>query len=150
MSFSSVRTNLGHFTSWTSTLAWQAGNATGLFLVGTIVQTIILVNIPDYAFPNWHGTILAIATIVICVIANIYGGKIIPYWQNAAFAVSIVVYIAFLSVVWVNGPTASSHQVWGDWKSSAGWPSIGLAVMVGQLPALTAFTGVDTVRSVHI
>ncbi|KAJ3493581.1 hypothetical protein NLG97_g4640 [Lecanicillium saksenae] len=135
---------LSYVTGWTSTLAWQAGNATGLFLVGTLVQCIILVNKPDYSFPNWHGTILAIATIAICVVVNIYGSKIVPYWQNAALGLSVAVYIAFLVVIWLRAPVASSREVWTDWKNSGGWPSTGLAVMVGQLPALTAFTGVDT------
>jgi hypothetical protein len=72
---------------WTSTIAWQAGNAQGIFIVGSLIQTIILVNNENYAFPNWHGALLAIASMVFAYVCVVYGAKALPYWQNAVFAV---------------------------------------------------------------
>jgi hypothetical protein len=72
---------------WTSTIAWQAGNAQGIFIVGSLIQTIILVNNENYAFPNWHGALLAIAAMALAYSLVVFGSKALPYWQNTVFAV---------------------------------------------------------------
>lgn len=64
----------------------------GIFLVGSLIQTIILVNDETYLFPNWHGTLLAVVAMLVAYLANVYGAKALPYWQNAMFAVHILAY----------------------------------------------------------
>ncbi|KAJ6780907.1 hypothetical protein PWT90_03982 [Aphanocladium album] len=141
---------LSYFTGWSSTLAWQAGNAWGLILIGTLLQAIIMVNSEAYAesAPNWHGTIIVIVISILAVAANVFGAKWLPYWQNAAFALHIIAYAGFIIPIWVNAPKASHFQVWGDWQDRGGWPSIGLSVLVGQLPALSSQTAIDS--AVHM
>src|SRR5580658_6812473 len=82
--------------SWTSTMAWQAGNALGVFLVGTLVQSIISINKPSYTFPPWQATLLVIGAVCIAFIGNVFGSKILPYWQNAVFAIHVMAYFAFI------------------------------------------------------
>lgn len=135
---------------WSSTLAWQAGNALGLFLVGTLIQGIIGLNRPEYVAENWHGTLLVIAVACTTVLANIYGSRIIPHTQNAIFALSLLAFVAFLVPIWVNAPMAESHDVWGNWQDMGEWGNLGLAVMIGQLPAIAAFQGIDTVCCVPL
>lgn len=48
------------FTGWFITLAWQAGNAQGIFLTGILIQTLIAINDVAYPFPNWQGTLLGL------------------------------------------------------------------------------------------
>ncbi|KAK5719722.1 hypothetical protein LTR17_015173 [Elasticomyces elasticus] len=139
---------LSYITGWTSTIAWQAGNAQGIFIVGSLIQTIILVNNEDYAFPNWHGSLLAMGAMLIGYVANVYGSRALPYWQNAIFAVHIMGYFAYIVPLWVNAPTASHSQVWLEFANEGGWSSTGLAVMVGQLAAISLTTGVDS--AVHM
>lgn len=129
--------------SWTSTLALQAGNASGLFLVGTLIQAIILIHNPDYSFANWHATLLVIAVVLLTVFANVYCSKILPYWQNPVFALNILAYFGFLVPVWCNAPKTTSEHVWTKWENSGGWSSLTVAVLVGQLPAITSQTGID-------
>ncbi|GIZ38205.1 hypothetical protein CKM354_000162800 [Cercospora kikuchii] len=135
---------LSYITGWTSTIAWQAGNAMGIFLVGSLVQTIILINNEDYAFPSWHGTLLAIAAMVIAYILNVYGSRALAKWQIAVFIIHVAAYFGFLVPVWVNAPKASHSQVWNDFVNDGGWSSIGLTVLVGQLSGISQQTGIDT------
>ena len=135
-------------TGWTSTIAWQAGNAMGIFLVGSLVQTIILVNNENYAFPSWHGTLLAIGAMLVAYTVNVYGAKALPKWQIAVFVVHIGAYFGYLVPVWINAPKASHEQVWSTFENGGGWSSIGLAVLVGQLSGISQQTGIDTVSSV--
>lgn len=128
-----------------STLAWQAGNASGMFLAGTLIQSIVLINNQDYPSPTWQGTLFVMAVIVMATLVNIYGSSIVPRIQTPFFALSVITYIALMVVIWVRAPTATSTQVWTEWKSLAGWSPVPLAVMIGQLSSMGNYTGVDTV-----
>lgn len=132
--------------SWTSTLAWQSGNAGSLLLVGTLMQTVIRLNCPTYGSPNWHGALLAVAVVVMSCTANICAAKCLPYWQNTAFVAGFFVYSAFVVPVWVAGPRASTSQVWTNFEVQEGaWPDLALAILIGQQPALIGQVGIDTV-----
>jgi choline transport protein len=126
-------------------MAWQAGNALGVFLVGTLVQSIISINKPSYTFPPWQATLLVTGAVCIAFIGNVFGSKILPHWQNAVFAIHIMAYFAFIIPIWVNAPRASSQQVWTGFSNSGGWSSLGLSVMTGQLSGIYTQVGIDTV-----
>lgn len=136
---------MANFTRWTSTVAWQAGNASGLFLAGTLIQAIISINIPDYSSPNWHASMFALAVIIVASLINVYGSEILPHIQTPVFIASMVIYIAIFASIWARGPKATSEQVWLEWTNAGGWSSMALSVMIGQLPALGSFMGIDTV-----
>jgi len=59
----------------------------GIFLVGSLIQTIILINNEDYGFPNYQGTLLAIAAMVIAYIGAVFGAKYLHRWQTIVFAI---------------------------------------------------------------
>ncbi|KAG6012157.1 hypothetical protein E4U54_007695 [Claviceps lovelessii] len=135
---------LSYLTGWTSTLAWQAGNAQGIFLVGTLIQAIITINNIHYEAAYWHGTLLVMAISLIALAANVYGARLLPHWQNIVFVVHIAAYFAVLAPVWVNAPQVESTQVWSDFENSGGWSSMSLAILIGQMPGITAQVGIDT------
>ena len=137
--------NLADSLRWTSTVAWQAGNALGIFLVGSLIQTMIIVGDESYAAPAWHCSLLAIASCLIAFCGNVYGAKILPYWQNTVFAVHIMAYFAYIIPVWVSAPKATHHQVWGEWENSGGWSSLSLSILIGSLTGISNQIGVDTV-----
>ncbi|KAK5674266.1 hypothetical protein LTS10_013004 [Elasticomyces elasticus] len=80
---------LSYISSWTSTIARQAGDAQGLFLVGSLVQTMILLNDDRYGFPSWQGTLLAFMAVAMAYTGVVYGAKVLPYWQTAVFIVHV-------------------------------------------------------------
>jgi choline transport protein len=126
-------------------MAWQAGNAIGVFLVGTLIQSIIQINHPDYAFPAWQATLLVIAAVCIALCGNVFGYKILHLWQNVVFCIHILAYFAFIIPIWVNAPRASHSAVWTEFQNDGGWYSPGFAVLVGQLSGIYTQLGIDTV-----
>ena len=109
----------------------------------------ILINDETYAFPSWHGTLLAFAAMLVAFLGNVYGSKALPSWQNAVFTIHIIGYFGYIVPVWVKAPKASHTQVWSDFQNEGGWSSMGLAVLVGQLAGISQFIGVDTVRPIN-
>jgi choline transport protein len=118
----------------------------GIFLTGSLVQTIILINNDNYAFPAYQGTLLAIAMAVVSYVMSVYGAKILPYWQNVFFALHILAYFAYIVPIWVSAPVATHSQVWTSFQNTGGWSSMGLAVLVGQLTGISEQCGIDTAR----
>ncbi|TQS31534.1 hypothetical protein Golomagni_08180, partial [Golovinomyces magnicellulatus] len=139
----SIQRSLSYFTGWISTLAWQAGNSWGLILIGTLFQSIIMVNFPDYEAPSWHGTLIVIGFTGVALCANIFGAKLLPYWQNAVFALHILAYAGFIIPIWINGPRVESAKVWSQFENTGGWSSMGLSVLIGQLPGMACQVGID-------
>ena len=127
-------------------MAWQAGNAIGVYLVGTIIQSLISINNESYTFPRWHAWLLICAAVTIAFCGNVFGYKVLHLWQNIAFTVHILAYFAFIIPIWVNAPTAPHKEVWGDFTNYGGWVSPGFAVLVGQLSGIYTQLGLDTVR----
>ncbi|KAK3109703.1 hypothetical protein LTR53_016757 [Teratosphaeriaceae sp. CCFEE 6253] len=136
---------LSYMTGWTSTLAWQSGNAVGIFLVGSLIQCIIAINDESYGFPAYQCTLLAFGAMLIAYVGSVYGSKALPYWQNAVFAVHIMGYLAYIIPIWVSAPTATHSQVWKEFSNDGGWSSMGLTVLIGQLTGISQQVGLDTV-----
>jgi len=120
----------------------------GIFIVGSLIQTIILINNEDYGFPNWQGTLLAVAAMAIAYVGCVYGARTLASWQNAVFTIHVLAYFAYTVPIWVNAPAATHHQVWVEFGNDGGWGSIGLAVMVGQLAGISQQVGIDTVSCI--
>lgn len=122
----------------------------GVLLVGTLIQTIIVVNVPDYSNPPWHGTLLSLVAVTLAFYGSIFGNRILPYWQNGAFAIHVLAYFAILIPIWVNAPEATHEQVWTRFGISSGWSSLPLAIMIGQLPGITYQVGIDAVSCIFL
>jgi len=104
-----------------STLSWQAGTASGPFLVGTLIQACVIVMYPSYEPTNWQGTLMVIAVTGLVWLLNIYGSNLMPIFQNVMLS-----------------PRASTTQTFTHFTNGGGWSSMGLALMVGQISAVYA------------
>ena len=135
---------LSYLTGWISTMAWQAGNAVGVFLTGTLIQVIILENNPNYAFPAWHGSLLVISNILFTVAANIHLTRYIPRVQTLFFCLHIMAFLAVIIPICVFAPKASPEQVFTEFKDFGGWGSLGLATLAGQLSSIYMMAGADS------
>jgi choline transport protein len=92
---------LSYFTGWMSAMSWQAGAASGPFLVGTMIQSLVYVNKESYEATNWQGTMMvgsidiAVWAITFIVyLGNVYGGRAMPVFQNVMLIVHVFGFFA--------------------------------------------------------
>lgn len=85
---------LSYFTGWMSVMSWQAGAASGPFLVGTMIQSLIYVNKESYEGTNWQGTMMVWAITFIVYLGNVYGGRAMPVFQNVMLIVHVFGFLA--------------------------------------------------------
>lgn len=85
---------LSYFTGWMSAMSWQAGAASGPFLVGTMIQSLVYVNKEEYEATNWQGTLMVWAITFIVYLGNVYGGSAMPVFQNVMLIVHVFGFLA--------------------------------------------------------
>ena len=123
-------------TGWMSTLAWQAGTASGSFLTGTIIQGLIGLNNPDYEAQAWQGTLLVFAMVLVLYLFNVFAYKQMPMMQNFLLVIHTLGFFVVIIVLWVMAPKQSATAVFTAFNNEGGWSSTGLALMVGQISAI--------------
>lgn len=117
-------------------MSYQAGNASGFFLAGTIIQCLAMVNYPEYTAPNWQSTMCVLAVVLVSGIFNIFFSRYFPILNNISMVLHITGFVAVVIVLWVLAPHPPASEVFLHFENSGGWPTTGLALMVGQISAI--------------
>jgi choline transport protein len=134
---------LSYFAGWLTGLGWQVYLASVAFLVGTMIQGLIALNDPTYVWKNWHGTLLAIATIVFSVIFNTILASRLPLLEGLILFVHVVGFFAIIITLWVMGPIGKADVVLLEFTNNGGWSSTGLSSMIGLLAPIAVLVGYD-------
>lgn len=135
-------------TGWFCVLGWQAGIAGQSFSVGSQIQGLIVLNNPTYVPQAWHSTLLAIGVVSVCVIVNTFLVRKLPLIEGFVLILHILGFFAVLIPLWIFAPRAPSSEVWTGLQNNAGWPSGGLAFLVGLTTSVNSLTGPDS--AVHM
>lgn len=119
-------------------MSYQAGNASGFFLAGTIIQCLAMVNYPSYTAPNWQSTMCVLAVVIVSGVFNIWLSNFFPLLNNISMVLHIMGFVAVVVVLWVLAPHAPIDQVLLNFTNEGGWSSMGTSLMVGQISAIAA------------
>ncbi|MCJ1374995.1 hypothetical protein MMC20_006228 [Loxospora ochrophaea] len=133
-----VQKPLSYFIGWMSALSWQAGQASGPFVLGTLIQGLAVVNYPDYEPTNWQGTLIVFAVVIPIYILNVYFMDIIPIFNTVMFGIYVSGFLAIIIPLWILSPRNTAEVVFTQFSNSGGWSSTGLALMVGQISPIYA------------
>lgn len=138
---------LSYFSGWLAALSYQAGNASGKFLSGILIQALIGIRDPLYTAPAWHCWLLTVASTACCCLINIFADRILPRLQYVSLAVHLGGFIITIAVLWALAPHVDAKAALLTFENEGGWPTMGLALMVGQLSAVFALGGELNIRS---
>ena len=133
---------------WLTAIGWQVYLASVCFLVGTIIQGLIALNIETYVWQNWHGTLLAIATIFFSIIFNTVLASRLPLIEGIVLLLHITGFFAIVLTLWIMGPRAQPAEVILTFTDNGGWNNTGLSSMIGLLSPMAVLIGYDC--SVHM
>lgn len=114
-----------------------------------MIQGLIVLNNPDYAYAQWHGTLLAWAVLVGTVFINTVVGSLLPKIEGAFLILHVFGFVAILIVLTYMAPHGSASDVFGTFINQGGWPTQGLSFMVGLLGVSVAFVGEYITASRH-
>ncbi|KAJ7471670.1 amino acid/polyamine transporter I [Mycena galericulata] len=136
---------LSYLTGWMSALSWQAGNASGSYLTGNLIQALITINNPDYDPTNWQGTLLMFSMVLVLFFANVFGAKKLPVGQNFLVVMHCALLVVFVAVYAALAPHVSAADVFTTFTNDGNWASTGLSLMIGQITAIYSLVGSDAI-----
>jgi hypothetical protein len=108
---------------------------------------LFVLNLPNYVFHNWHGTLLVIAISIVCIIFNTILAKRLPLMEGLLVILHLLG-IAVVIPLLVLSPLRKGGSPFTEFYNGGGWSSTGVSAMVGMLPTVLSMTGLDC--SVHM
>lgn len=131
-----------------STLGWLASVASSVFVVTTLIEILIDVTNPSFAFPNWQCTLITLAVLVLTIFLNTWGAKVLPMLETLSLFGHIGGFIITLIPLWVLAPKNPAHAVFAEVVNNGGWSNTGTSCLVAQVTVLYCNLGSDC--AVHI
>lgn len=116
-------------------------------MVGTIIQGLIVLNVPDYVWHNYHGTLLSIAVIVFSIMFNTVLASRLPLIEGMVLILHLTGIFVIIIPLWVMAPRAHPHVLL-EFSDNGGWSSTGLSAMIGLTSTMSVLIGYDC--SVHM
>lgn len=137
-----------YFTGWLTVIGWQATFATSCYLVGTLIQGLVVLTNSKYEPQRWHGTLIFWAVVVFAIAINSVGGKVLPRFEGMILILHILGFFAILIPLTYMADHGTSKEVFTQFLNMGKFPSQGLSFFVGMLGCIFAFAGGDA--AVHV
>ncbi|KEQ76326.1 amino acid transporter, partial [Aureobasidium namibiae CBS 147.97] len=125
---------LSYITAWMTVIGWQCGNASGIFLTGSMMQSIITIYRPANGTMIWQTIVFLLPALALVILTNIYSNRAIAITQNILMSVHILAVIAIITIFGVLSPHIPVERALLKMDSSE-WSSPGLAALFGQANA---------------
>lgn len=139
---------LSYISGWLCVLGWQVNISSGCYLVTLQLQGIIVLNDPNYAPKPWHGTLMIIAIATVAILFNTFLAKKLPLIEGLILIIHVFGFFAILIPLWVLSPIQPAKQVFTEFTDVYGWPTQGLACLVGIVGPMYSLLGPDS--AVHM
>lgn len=117
-------------------------------MVGSTMQGLIALNVKDYVWHPYHGTLLTIAAITFSIAFNTVLARKLPLIEGIVLILHLAGLFAIIIPLWVMAPRANARTALLDFTNYGGWPSTGLSAMIGLTAPLSVQIGYDC--SVHM
>jgi choline transport protein len=110
-----------------SSLGWVASVASSVFVVTTMVEAMIEVTEPDFAFPNWQYTLIMLAFLFITIFFNTWGAPYLPLIETISLYGHLGGFLVVMIPLLVLCPKNSASDVFTSVVNSGGWSSKGMS-----------------------
>lgn len=134
---------VSYMAGWLSTLSWQCGTCSGMFLLGTQVQGLIAITHDGYERETWQGYLLVILMAGLGLLLNTWGAKQLPLIEGVILVLHVFGWATVLIVLWILSPKNDTLDVFTSFENNGGWSSMGLSMLVGQVTAIYGLIGSD-------
>ncbi|OQD63837.1 hypothetical protein PENPOL_c008G04044 [Penicillium polonicum] len=139
---------MSYLTGWLTVIGWQATFATSCYLVGTLIQGLVVLTNSKYEPKSWHASLIFWAIVVFSVAINSVGGKVLPRFEGMILILHILGFFAILIPLTYMADHGTSKEVFTQFLNMGKFPSQGLSFFVGMVGCIFAFAGGDA--AVHM
>ncbi|KEQ96609.1 hypothetical protein AUEXF2481DRAFT_4085 [Aureobasidium subglaciale EXF-2481] len=125
---------LSYITGWMQLVGWMCGNASGIFLTGSLFQSVITIYRPANGELLWETIVFLVPVVALVILANIYGGRTIAILQNISMSVHVLALIAMVAILGVLSPHIPAKRALLQVENTE-WSTTALAMVAGQANA---------------
>lgn len=126
---------------WLSVLGWQSFVASAIYLDGTVLQTLVVLNYPSYAPTRWQAVLFVYLSLSSSMVINTVFARPLPKIEAVLLVVHICGFFAILVPLVCLGPISDPSFVFEAFDGGAGWPSGGVTWFIGLLSGVFPFLG---------
>ncbi|KAK5206510.1 hypothetical protein LTR20_006943 [Exophiala xenobiotica] len=135
-----------YISGWLSSICWQSFVASDCMFGAQLIMALVQLQNPDFDIKNYYTALTSVLIGTIVTAINVYGAKKLALLENVFVALHVAGFFVVLITVAVASPKNDAKQVFTTFADSGGnYPLIGLAIMVGQVPAMWNVLASDAV-----
>ena len=113
-------------------------------MVGSVLQSLIVLNNLDtYIYQFWHGTLLTIAVILFASMFNTLLAVRLPMIEGVLLILHLAGLFAIVIPLWVLAPRGNVKDTILTFTTTAGWPDVSLASLIGMVSVIAVLVGYD-------
>lgn len=106
-------------------------SASAAYVSATEIQGLVVLNYPDYAYEQWHGTLMTIAVASFAAIFNITLARKLPLIEAMILIIHICAFFGIIVPLWVLAPRANAKQVFTVFSDGGGCGSLSTSALAG-------------------
>ncbi|OJJ48710.1 hypothetical protein ASPZODRAFT_62028 [Penicilliopsis zonata CBS 506.65] len=133
----------GFLAGYLTTFGWQASVAAVGYMMGNMIQGLIVLTHPTYEPQAWHLTLLMFLTLACAAFVNVAASGLLPKVERLALVLHILGFFAILIPLVYLGEHNSAQFVFTSFLNGGHFETQGLSFMVGMTGSMFAFTGAD-------
>ena len=126
---------------------WQAVTASAAYLIGTLLQSVIIMCNPDYISKPWQAMLFYWAVVAFAVFINTVASKTLAHFEGIILVLHILGFFAILIPLVYLAPHGSD-SLFTTFVNEGGWSTQGLSFMVGLPGSVFSLIGADS--AVHV
>ncbi|KAL2037449.1 hypothetical protein N7G274_009729 [Stereocaulon virgatum] len=143
----SVRNFLAYVTAWVTVAGWQALSASSAYLIGTIIEGLIILTHPNYAPKPWQTILFFWAVVCFAVFINTVTSRALANFEGVILVLHLFGFFAVLIPLVYFGPH-SNASVFVEFLNEGHWPTQALSFFVGLPAPVFCLLGADS--AVHM
>ncbi|CAI6083875.1 unnamed protein product [Clonostachys chloroleuca] len=143
----SSRNFLSYITGWMTFAGWQAVPASAAYLIGSLLQSVIMLFVPDYIPQPWQTMMFLWVILAFAVLINTVASKTLSQFEGLILVLHILGFFAILIPFVYLAPHGDS-SVFTTFLNGGEWPTMGLSFMVGLPASVFSLVGADS--AVHM
>jgi choline transport protein len=130
-----------------STLGWLASVSSSVFVIATIIQTLVEVTDSEFIFPAWQYTLIMLAFMVITIFFNTWGAKALPMIETISLFGHLGGFLVTMIAVLAMAPKNDAKMVFTHFENGSGWGNMGASLLITQVSVLYCNLGRFSVLS---
>jgi choline transport protein len=129
---------------WITWFAWVSLLAGVANTTAYMLQSLVIVNYPEYVAKSWHLTLIIFALLIVEGLMNMYTFWLIPWIELMAGILHIVLFIIFVVVLVTLAPRHNADFVFFEKSQASGWDNYFISWNLGLLTPTWGFVGEST------